>query len=194
MIQFARKIVDTTTYQHSKRSHPSVYCPPILLSSRPVLPASSCHSVYRHDRPVLVLRSRFDELVSLEEKLMLNPLTRGKGFKGVKLVKGLLGTNSIYGALVSSHRKAHSPYPLSPERGLGNVIKERAPRKWVMRGDLRVSVSPERSSSHLSSLPEIAQYLYPCLCVGSFIWLCSLPELREYLNQSPTVLDISVLR
>lgn len=132
MIQFARKIVDTTTYQHSKRSHPSVYCPPILLSSRPVLPASSCHSVYRHDRPVLVLRSRFDELVFLEEKFMLNPLTRGKGLKGVKLVKALLGTNSIYGALVSSHKKVNSPFPLSPERGFGHIIKDRVPREGVL--------------------------------------------------------------
>lgn len=44
-------------------------------------------------------KSRFDSLTQHEPFLLQNPLTRGKGFKAVKLVKSLLGIPSIYSFL-----------------------------------------------------------------------------------------------
>lgn len=81
---------------------------------------------------------------------MLNPLTRGKGFKPVKMMRRLLGISSFMHAVdpVTSGGYPRELVLGSPERGLAHTIVHRAPRygerqrNWELSSDLRPASTP----------------------------------------------------
>lgn len=49
----------------------------------------------------------------------------------IQIVKGLMGTNSLYGLLSASQGQSRPYFLRSPEKGLGHIFRERAPRRGV---------------------------------------------------------------
>ena len=83
--------------------------------------------------------------MELEEEWMKNPLTRSVGIKLVKVVKALVGTNSLYGVIEQSQRKSKHLLLRSPERGLGHIIKERVPKPGIKMRELSLPPNPSFS-------------------------------------------------
>lgn len=76
-------------------------------------------------------KSLFEKEMELEQHLMKNLLIRGNGSKPIQIVKGLMGTNSLYGLLSASQGQSRPYFLRSPEKGLGHIFRERAPRRGV---------------------------------------------------------------
>lgn len=78
---------------------------------------------------------------------MKNPFYRGKGIKPVKIVKALVGTNSIHGIIEESQKKSSKHLLLrSPEIGLGHIIKEAVPKPGIKMRQFSLPPNPYFSS------------------------------------------------
>jgi hypothetical protein len=81
---------------------------------------------------------------------MRNPLTRGKGVKSIKIIKSLMGVPSFWTIIGTSASCRKHFYPFSyhsPERGLGQVIVHRTPRRGEISYKLEFPPSILCSSS-----------------------------------------------
>jgi len=65
-------------------------------------------------------KSLFEKEMELEQHLMKNLLIRGNGSKPIQ-IKGLMGTNSLYGLLSASQGQSRPNFLRSPEKGLGHI-------------------------------------------------------------------------
>lgn len=75
-------------------------------------------------------KSLFEKEMELEQHLIKNLLIRGNGSKPIQIVKGLMGTNIAF--MVSASQGQSRPFFLrSTEKGLGQIFRERAPRRGV---------------------------------------------------------------
>lgn len=130
-------------------------------------------------------KSLFEKEMELEQHLMKNLLIRGNGSKPIQIVKGLMGTNSLYGLLSASligRRAVKALFYSVSRKGFRSYFQgtSSAARGLVKCRDLQLSPSFASSSSH-SGLPlsDILQLLLPFLCIGCGIFLASLPELNQ---------------
>lgn len=110
--------------------------------------------------------------MELEQHLMKNPLSRGLGRKPVKVLKQLIGTNSICRVIEKVQREEKQQLLKSPERGLGHIIKERTPKPGMQirncQIDIETSIGSTSAQGH--SITEIMSLLLPCLYIGYTIW------------------------
>lgn len=159
-------------------------------------------SMLRPSSSFMIRSKPFDFFIENERVLMINPLRRGKGFKAVKLLKSLLGIDSIYEKL--SPPIFNNPGLSSPERGLGQVIKAPFSRKGVLTrvyGKVKepslslVSVgSSSSSSSTYSNAFSTFQSLLPLFCYCSCVWFQFTPqELLDFMVNTE-VLDCNCFR
>lgn len=70
----------------------------------------------------------FEKEIELEKSLMQSTLANGRAIKGARIVKRMLGIDTFDSALNEAQKAARHRRLQSPERGLGDVIKEGAPR------------------------------------------------------------------
>lgn len=145
-----------------------------------------------------VPRTLFEQQAELEEHLMKNPLTRGKGVKSIKIVKALLGVSDIVAHLRPSRpRFLCSPDRSFPSWGLGHLLSERYPR-WNIKyrfSGLRLSENIQKKG--LLPLSEILAILLSCLCVGCYVFLGSLiypneVSLSDLLNKAIGVITRAI--
>lgn len=113
-----------------------------------------------------------EKQMELEQHLMKNPLSRGLGRKPVKVLKQLIGTNSIRRVIEKVQREEKQQLLKSPERGLGHIIKERTPKPGMQirncQIDIETSIGSTSAQGH--SITEIMSLLLPCLYIGYTIW------------------------
>lgn len=191
MLPFAKNFLSAmTAAQSSRGKKPPITANPYSLPSfhYPIPP-----------RSMPILKSVFERQVELEEYLMKNPLTRGKGLKPIKLVKALLGTPTIYGHLSAcqSQVKDNYRFPSSPERGFGNAIKRDRVQHFLGKANLprsRFIAMPSLPirvplTTHQVPLVDLSS-LFPLLCIGCYYYWGTLPE---FVFEFPTA-GISILQ
>ncbi|KAL2472617.1 Pro-Pol polyprotein [Forsythia ovata] len=81
-------------------------------------------------------KSVSERQVELEERLMQNSLTRGKGVKAIKIAKELTGTSSFLVSDVSLHKPR---FERSPERGIGHIVCQSVSRPHVKLREMPIS-------------------------------------------------------
>ena len=161
----------------SKRNVPVTFCPAI---HRPVNFFSLTRPRHGVELPRLRrAKSLFEQQRELEEYLMLNPLTRGKGFKPVKMMRRLLGISSFMHAVdpVTSGGYPRELVLGSPERGLAHTIVHRAPRYGERQRNWELSYSFSVSESQRLTLSGILQLLLYSLGTGCLIYWVGLLSL-----------------
>lgn len=115
---------------------------------------------------------------------MKNPLTRGKGFLGVKVLRYALNVQNLWNVLVLARpRFPRSPETLFPQKGLVHLLNKRfsrsGPPNTFRHSQLELSCGLVKTNHVFLPLSDILSVLIPCLCLGCGLYWDSLPWLFE---------------
>lgn len=115
---------------------------------------------------------------------MKNPLTRGKGFLGVKVLRYALNVPNLLNVLVLARpRFPRSPERLFPRKGLVHLLNKRfsrsGPPNTFRHSQLELSCGLVKTNHVFLPLSDILSVLIPCLCLGCGLYWDSLPWLFE---------------